>query len=329
MLKVFRGNIVLQMGLVVAALGLLWIRSLMTPPVMEADPQSAILYQLLSGWLSGVPTVAVVIAMLLVLTEGVLLNILLAREGLVSQDSLLPTLLYVVVTSAGATTLTPNIIVCGITLVCLDQLMLRSTLLTIPTTKAFGATALIGIATLFHVPAITLMISYLLIAANFRLYGWKDWAVMILGFLAPYMLVLTTLYLTDGIEVWWAETQTALTSISLNIGSSNTLQTIGFTFLLLILLWCMLNTLTTLNERPVMWQRNASTVLLLTVGSMGMALYQPLTSTTLQDFAIPFSFCVAHTFLRHTPQTTAIRRKKQTWIYDILFIITLTAAILC
>ena len=270
----------LQIVLILAAIALLWVKPLVSPPELSAGEHPAILYSLLCSWLTSAPRLAVALAMLFTLAGGLCINILLADVGLVSQNTLLPTLLYITFASAGADTLTPENIVCCVTIACLAPLMLRGSLLTIPPSKACGATALIGIATLFHIPAIALMISYMLIAANFRLYGWKDWMVMFLGFLAPYMILLPVLFLTGDLGSWWESTTAALVAIMLQFGHFTHLQAVGTAFLTLLLIWSLLNMSSKLNERPVVWQQNASTVLLFAVGSLGMAFFSPISATT-------------------------------------------------
>lgn len=328
MIKLLQRNMVLQAVLILAVLVLLWLRPLAEAPLMDGGDHPAILYSLLCQWLQTVPRLAVILAMLLVLIEGVMLNLLLANVNLVSQNSLLPTLLYVIAMSAGASTLTPIVLVNGVLIVCLNQLLLRGTLLTISLNKACGATLLIGIASLFYQPAALLILSYLLIAANYRLYGWRDWAVMILGFAAPYVLLVLILFLSDGLASWW---QTTLWSLSLTIQPGTTdLHAWASLLLAVLFLWSMLQLLGRLSERPVLWQKNASTIMLCSVGAAGMMLYTPLLPIRMALFAIPFSFCTNRLLTSPTDVSTGFgRRKQRLWIYDLLLVVILTAAFLC
>lgn len=318
------------MVLTAAVLLLLWLRPLITPPAIAAGGHPAILYSILCSWLTSVPRLAVVIAMLLVLTEGVLLNLLLARVGLVSQNSLLPTLLFIIAVSAGNSTLTPMILVWAAIIACLNQLMLRGSLLTISSAQVCGATALIGIASMLYLPAALLMLSYILIAVNYRLYNWKDWAVMILGFAAPYLTLVAVLFLTGGLPAWWQSVADGFADIGLTLGNFTHLQAVGIALLFLVLLWGLLNVVFHLSEHPVLWQKNASTVLLFIVGALCMMLYTPLQASSLQLFATPFAFCATLLLLGTTSGTANRRtRKRHLWIYDLLLILIIIAAIVC
>ena len=322
----------LQAVLILAALALLWGHALVVPPPLDCSDHPAILYGLLCSWLTHLPRLAVILAIILILAEGVFLNILLSDTGLVSQNSLLPTLLYILAISAGTTTLTPIILVNGIAILILRQLLLHGSLLTIPSGKICAANALIAIATLLYQPAVFLILTYLLIAANYRLYSARDWALLFLGFLAPYLFLLGILYVIDGIPAWWHTAIVALSDIPhLTLTTHNTplLPLLASIFLIGIFLWGLLNLNLQLSQHPVLWQKNASTVMLFTIGALGMMLYAPLLPLNIPLFALPFTLCTQHAILGSQPYPSAFRKKKHSWIYDILFLLIIAAAYLC
>lgn len=330
MVKLFGQNMVLQVLLILAVLVLLWLRPLLAAIPMDGGETPAVLYGLLTGWLAATPRLAVVLAMVLVLAEGVVLNLLLANVGLVSQNSLLPTFLYVLATGAGATTLTPALLVNGALIAALSQLSLRGSLLTIPPEKACGTTALIGVASLFYQPAVFFLLSYLLIAASFRLYDWKDWMVLLLGFAAPYLPVLATLYFVDGTEEWWLGTVESLSALSLQSGTAATPSVLGAVMMAAIVLWGLAYALAHVGERPVVWQRNATTVLLLLVGGVAASLYQPLLPLRPGYVAIPIVFCLYLLLMGSVDNLSGyVRRRQKAWIYDIALAVVTIAAFLC
>ena len=192
----------LQVLLILVALALFWGRAIASPqPMPEGD---AILYNLLSKTLTHTPLPAVIIAMLLVLAEGILLNLVLASAALVPQTSLLPTLLYITAASATATTLTPALLINAILIACLHRLMIHGTPLTLPTSRICSVAALIGLASMISLPATAFLLTYLLVAINYRLYGWRDWTAMLLGFAAPYIALVIMLLFTGDLSSWWS-----------------------------------------------------------------------------------------------------------------------------
>lgn len=339
MIKLFHRDIVTQAVLIVAALLLLWGPALLVPPPVEVGDHPAVLYGLVCKALTHLPRLAVAIAMLLVLAEGVMLNLLLANVNLVSQNSLLPTLLYIIAMSAGTACLTPLILINGAVIACLHYLLLRGTLLTIPPEKICGATLLIGVATMCYQPALLLMLSYLLIASSYRLYDWKDWMLMLLGFAAPYLLLVTVLYLTNGLSDWWNESRAIFTDISLRFRFSSLASTLATLFLAVVFLWSLFSVLGRMGERPVVWQRNASTVLLIVGGGLGMLFFNHFSPASglenpigvFSCLAVPFAFALYRLLAAALEKRSSYGRgrKQRSWPYDLLLTSLLIAAILC
>ena len=330
MLNLFRKNMAVQVLLIIVALVLLWLRPLMTPPPMTAGTDTdGVLYALLVDWLSGVPRLTVIIAMILVLAEGVMLNILLSDMGLVPQTTLLPTLLYIIMMSAPATTLTPMVPVSAALIGCTYLLMLRGTLLTIPTSRICSATALIGLCSLFYLPALAIFVSYLFVAISFRLYNWRDIVALLLGLLAPYVLLVTVLFMTDGLAEWWGTTAAALGGFSFHIAKTEPLPLIANIILTLIIAAAIFMLWGKLGEHPVLWQKNATTVMLLSIGAIIMLFYSHLLPVNLSFFAIPFALCGTHMLLPKLNGGITGRHKQRLWIYDVIFILTFAAALVC
>ena len=326
-MKIFTKSIPLQAIVILAVMFLLWVGPLADPQPIPADAGGAVLYDMIAGWLAPTPLLAVILAMMLILFEGVTLNLLLADNGLSPQNSLLPTLLYVVCMSAPATTLTPMVAANAMLIICLRQLMLRGTLLTISTDRACAATALIGLASMFYLPASLLMTSYMLTAINYRLYSWKDWAVLFLGFLAPYMLLATVLMFTDGLAGWWQGVADAIGTAGVNIGKFSAWQAIGNGALLLALTAGTVSVWNLSGERPVIWQKNATTLITFIVGATAMLFFTQLFTTDMQFFAIPFTFCTA--CLLMPPVRSLSQKRRKEWIFVLILILTIAAALIC
>lgn len=331
MLKLFERSMALQVVLVLLAWGLLWVRPLIAPPPMfEGD---AVLYALLYSWVSPLPRLAVILAMVLVLVEGFGLNIVLSERGLVSQNSLLPTLLYVLFASSTTHTLTPMLLVAGVMIICTSQLMLRGTLLTIDVKHICTVTSLIGICTMFYVPSVLLMVSYLLIAISYRLYNFNDIVVMLLGFLSPYIILLSVLFMVDGIVPWWESLAETLGNPILSnplpeFSSQSTTTIAGIAALVLVAVVMFFSIFGQMGDKTIVWKMNAGTVLLLLVGGIAMLLYSGVTPPDMTVVAIPIALCGSQMLLGKSHMGMG-QRKKRTWHKDLILVITIVAAVLC
>ena len=327
MIKLFNKNMALQALLILVVTGLFWGQALANPqPLPDGD---GVLYHLLHQALSSVPLIAVILAMILVLTEGVLLNLILAGANLVPQTSLLPTLLYIIAASATATTITPIILVNIILIACLNRLMLHGTALSIPTQRICNISALIGLASMISLPATVFLLTYLLVAVNYRLYSWRDWAALLLGFMAPYITLVVILAFTGNIEQWWQQTINGLLSAGITVNSTSALKVIADIVLILIMILALFSLIGRLSEKTVILQKNMTTVMLFVVGGIAMLFYQQTIPIEPANFAIPFALCGTILMLPTRPTITLSRKKKRTWINDTLLILTILSALLC
>ena len=326
-MKLFNQSILLQAAVILLATLALWAQALAAPAAMPSAGGGAPLYDLLVRWLQPVPLAAVIIAMVAVVVEGVMLNLLLVDAGLTSQNSLLPTLLFIIAMSAPATTMTPMVPVAALTIACLHQLTLKGTLLTIPVERACAATSLIGLASIFYLPAALLIISYMIVAINYRLYGWKDWAAMILGFIAPYVLLVTVLMFTGGLETWWQSVTDTVSGIHPHIGDFTPLQAVCNAVLVIALLAGLVSVWSLSGERTVVWQKNATNHLTIIVGALAILLVTQIFTVDMQLAAIPFAFCL--TCLLTPPTRTMMRHKRKEWVYTLILVLIFTAALIC
>jgi hypothetical protein len=69
--------------------------------------------------------------------------------------------------------------------------------------------------------------------------------------------------------------------------------------------------------------------MLLTVGGIIMLFYSSLMPIAHSFFAIPFALCGTHMLLPKRNMGIIGRRKQYLWIYDVLFVITFIAALVC
>lgn len=329
MLKLFERNTVFQVAFIIVAIVLLWYKAFTDPVPMEPDGHFAPLYDLLCS-LSLSPTLSVVIAMLLVASSAFFFNLMLTNAGLASQNSLLPTLLFITAASATSPSLSPSLIASLITIAVVNMLLLRSTLLTVSSDKIFGAAALIGIASMFYLPSLTLIVAYLLIAVNYRLYSWRDWMVFLLGLLAPYLLLWSVQLFTGGLLPGFHAIAQDFASISLSFGDFTPLQAVANGVLLVIFAISLFIVWRRLGEKTIVWQKNATTVMLITLAALAMLPLRQLFPANLQFFAIPFAFCTTQR-LGLIPRSN-FNTQRSSWrvrLYDLLLILIIVAAVLC
>lgn len=340
MIKLFEKNTVIQVTVILVAALLVWHKGYATPQPMTADGHFAPLYHLLCHLHLSQP-LATTIALLLSLLGGFFLNLTLSHAGLAAQNSLMPTLMFVLAIGAVSPTLSPALLAGLVAIAFVSMLMLHSTLLTVSSDKIFGAAALIGIASLLYLPALTLILSYALIAINYRLYGWRDWMVFLLGLLAPYIPLWIILFLTDHLADSFALMVTDLGSVGLSIGTFTPLQAAANIALLAAFAVSLFIVWRHMGEHTVVWQKNATTVLLVAFAAIASLPFSKVFPVGLELLAIPFAFCLSHRLSLHQHHPSLVthhsslishhssRSSWRTRTYDFLFLTTILAAIAC
>lgn len=327
-MPIFKQSILLQAVVIVLAVAALWGGAVASPLPMPSPQGGDVLYGVLHGWLGGAPRLAAIVAMLLVLAGGVRLNMILVDLGMSSQNSLLPTLLFVICMSAPATTLTPMTIVTLLMIGSMDLLAIKGTLLTIPPERVCATNALIGLCSMFYLPAVLLLLSYLMVAVNYRLYSWRDWAVMLLGFFAPYILLAMVLMFTGDLAGWWSSVADAFGGARFVVSTVPLLQAAGCVVLVAVMVAGVVSVSSRAGESTVLWQRNAVTLLSTLLGGVAMLAASRLFPVDMQFFALPFTFGVGCLLM---PQRSALLggRKRREWVYTVLLVLIFISAVIC
>lgn len=316
MLKTFRTNIPAQIAVILIVSALMWMRSFIHPvhPVLDGGGD---LYHFICGGMS--PVVSTIVAFLLMIAEGVLLNSILYRHKMISQSSLLPMLFYIIAMSIGHPTVSPIIFGSLFLIIGLDQLLLTSTLLSVGLDKLFGASACIALSALFCPVMVVFLIPLVASMFNYSLYSWRDNTMLILGFLAPFILLETYYFLCD--ELFYRNYLLVynLTDLHLKAGGTIVEWVVSIVFLLMLITG-LGTALGGGQNRSINFNKNIITLLLFTLGSVAISFYTTLFPVQTQGFAMPFACC--STFLFIEPKRKELLSNICFLLIILLFIVT-------
>ena len=293
MLKIFRTDVFLQIAVILIMSVVMWVGVFINPQPMPMVGGGQLYY-----WLTGLltPMWGTIIAYVLVLVEGFLLNGLLYRHKMIAQSSLLPMLFYVIAMSLGTPTLTPILLGNLMLLLAIDQLMLTTTLLSLPLDKVFAAAASIAIATLFCPAMAVFFLPLIMSMFNYSLYGWRDWTMLLLGILAPYIIMETIFFLGDQMFYRNYLILYSFTDIQLN-ASGNWQQWVCGALFMIVLLMGLGAAFVNSQSRSINFKKNISTILLFIFGSVAYMLYTDIVPVPTEAFALPFACCCTSLFI--------------------------------
>lgn len=285
MLKIFRTDIFMQAIIILVVSVVMWIGVFLKPQPIPIEGGGPLFY-----WITGTltPRWGAIIAFLLVVAEGFIFNGILYRHKMISQNTLMPMLFYIMAMSLGSPTLTPILIGSFLLILAIGQLMLTSTLLSLTPDKVFGAAALVALATLFCPSMAVFFIPLIIDMFTYSLYGWRDWTMLILGLLAPIILVETIYFVTD--EIFYRNYLLLYDLTDLHFrargGWLNWIYSIIFAFIFILGLGA---SVVNSQNRNVNFKKNITAILTFTIGSILFSLYSNLIPIPTQAYAIPFA----------------------------------------
>lgn len=183
---------------------LLWGGAFLTPPLPAAadnfylNPGHTTLLHLLGNS----PYVMVALAFVIMLASALVFNYTLEKNGLSGANSLIPALVFVLVMG-----LIPS-------LQTLHQAMIPGFLIIIVLhyvfdifteeeayPKIFNAGFFIAISSFFYFPSIAFLLFVWLTFIVYRLYNWREWIILVFGFLTPYVLLWTWFFWSDELAL--------------------------------------------------------------------------------------------------------------------------------
>lgn len=158
------------------------------------------LFGLLEPFLIGWPRLAQLVAFLLLLGVAFLLNYMVHQHQLLAKKSWLPALLVVVLGSC-----TPDLLQLSPQLIALVFLLPAVHILadtyrmTAAYRQVFNVGVLIALASLVYLPAAVFLVFVFFALVNLRPFIWREWIILLFGFLLPYVYVTAWYYWHDQV----------------------------------------------------------------------------------------------------------------------------------
>lgn len=162
------------------------------PPVVEftaTAPLSQLILQSIKGISLAYPNVLVTLFIILVLLQALLLNYIIDRHKLLNEYTSLPSLCYILIISLfnNHIFMSPPFLVNFIILLIL--LYIYNSYDNNSFLEPFDTGFAIGVASLFYLPVLLLILFMLISLRITRVFDWRQWVVSLIGVLVPYFLI--------------------------------------------------------------------------------------------------------------------------------------------
>ncbi|PCH92973.1 MAG: hypothetical protein COB85_07630 [Bacteroidetes bacterium] len=174
-------------------------------PVVE---QAMPLYYAIIFFLKDFPILANIFAVVLVSVQAIVLNNILEKHQVLSEKTKIPALIYTLLICCCPPLLAlhPMLFANFFLILLLDRIFLtyrQDEILT----KVYDAGLLIGIATMFYLPAIVFLPFYLISISMLRPFNPREWILSCAGFLTPLAFVMTSFYWTGELTDFFISIQ--------------------------------------------------------------------------------------------------------------------------
>jgi hypothetical protein len=205
LVRFFRSHQPVLLIVIPLVAALLWLPAF-RHPILPVVKHQMPLYELLVRPMMGQPWTLTTVAFVLLLIQAFLFNYIVDKYELTGKASYLPILMYVVFTSfaPGLLYLHPVLFANIFILLALNR-VLGTYRQTTALSPCFDAGFLTAIASLFYFPAVFLLLFIFIAVIVLRPFSWREWAIVLLGFLLPYIYANTYYFLVNGLDYLWID----------------------------------------------------------------------------------------------------------------------------
>ncbi len=299
LIDIFKKSYIHQTLFIVLVASALWAKSFIFPEgVAVATEPYSLLYSYIEGFAKMYPVVSVVVAFLLVFAQGIYFNHILVSNYLIHKTTLFPMFVYIMLMSMAPQnqTFTPLLFSNIFLLIALHNII-NCYNQEHSYEKVFNASFCIALAFLFYFPSIYMLVFVIASFVVYKLYYWREWLVMLLGFVAPFFSLFAYYYVVDKFDTVMRRLSDEAMRVSLNYDFSNTVglicgsATALFAIVSLVAIW------SNLSEKVIIYRKKATVLLLLMLVGIAFSLYDILLPANQQNYVMPMSFMLPTFFL--------------------------------
>ncbi len=200
--RISKLGFLIQFVLFLALAFILWLPTFVHPVVPMHIASEGPLYNLLTIWLIKMPFLSVCLAFALVLSLSFFLYIIGSVNDLVARENFLPAIFLLFLLSWNERLLVLHpLLPAGLLILLSIQTIMGMYGQQEPYRQAFTASASIGMASLFYLPAAYLILMLWFSFITYRIGSWREWIISLIGFLLPFVYLLSWLFWNDNFRI--------------------------------------------------------------------------------------------------------------------------------
>lgn len=200
LIRTFKKSYLLQYLLLALFHLILWGGAFIKPfnPPSPENPLLNPAYSLVLYLLGDNPYIYVLLGFLLVMAASLVFNYTLEKNELAGSNSLIPAFTFIIVMSLfpGLQGFYPSL-VAGLLIIFMLDLVFDIYTMEDAYSKVFYSGFLIAISSFFYFPSVGFLLFMWFVFILYRIYRWREWVILIFGFLSPYILLWTYFFWID------------------------------------------------------------------------------------------------------------------------------------
>ncbi|MCX6230050.1 MAG: hypothetical protein NTZ33_00775 [Bacteroidetes bacterium] len=289
--RIFKSDYLFQLIFFLIISVLIWIRAFNAVEV-NYSPVNAPLFDIFQYMLKGMPYVKILISFILLIFQALILKNLLSSHDLMPKNSLLPSLVYVLLMSSFSSYQNFHPLLIGNLFIIIVLHILLSLYNNVENyEKVFNATFLAAIASLFYFPFILFILFIWFSFLVLSLLKWREWLISMIGFMTPYILVFSYYFMTDVLKTKLLQYQLYFIHLKIHFPHFALNTSIILGVLGILLLISIFKILSTISEKQIYYRKYIIVLLLfLLLTFISFFFVQDFFIFHICLFFIPFSF---------------------------------------
>jgi hypothetical protein len=202
LIRFFRSSFIAQYFALLVIAVVLWVPAFLQGRwTMPESSQVMPLYHLIAGNLPDLSWLPPLLGLFIILFTAVILNNIFIFHDLIPKNSLLPAMLFIVFMSSAPATLTlyPSMLAMLPMAAFLHQVYRLYDQNDNPNT-ALNIGILAAISSMIYLSIALLVFYTMIVYLIYRILSWRQWSIVILGFILPYLYLLTYYFWFDRLE---------------------------------------------------------------------------------------------------------------------------------
>lgn len=297
-IRTFKKNYTLQIILIIVIPLLLWIPAFMSSPEVIKSSYDAPFYNLIYNTISSSRLLSTIIAFLLVIFQGILINSLFSNNQLCSRNTLLPGFIYILLLSTSYNSMTISSVLILNTLIIISLYFLfKSFDKNEGLDEIYNASLFISLAFLTYIPSIILILWIFISFLNYRFYKWRNWLISFFGFLTPIIFILAYYFLTSSLQTAYT---TYFSKLELIPNFFITLKPIDIIFYIAVgifLLVSLFNTISSKGDCNINYRKKTNVLIILLFISLLISLFCIGKCFIISFIALPLCYLLFNFFI--------------------------------